>query len=782
MSMAELASAMPTSGGLYFWTYAFSSPRWRKILCWIVGYANTIGNVAAVASIDWGCAIQLMATVTIASPDFSPSSAQLFGVYTGIVLSHGVLCCLGTTVLARLQTVYIILNVLLCMVVIIVLPITTPTEYRNTVSFALGEFTNFNGWPNGFAFILSFLAPLWTICSFDASVHIAEESSNASVAVPWGIVNAISVAGLLGWAINMVLAFCMGTDLEALYDSDQPMALIFLNSFGRNATLGLWIVVVLVQYMMGSSMLLGASRQTFAFSRDGALPFSGWLYQISSYTQTPINSVWYDAILAIVMGLLVFAGDQAINAAFALSVTGLYVAYAIPIVARFWGENDFKPGPSPRRASNSSNLTLHVFSSGSFLTLTASMATQGSGSDQAQPIHPSLLSKLDPQYIQFHSKHIVNLVPPHTLPWDPAIRNAPAVPGGSEPLPVGKIQDFDVGKTKVRAYTPEGNAPEGGWNTFIFFHGGGVDGWYYQQRSVVHHQHVWANCVVVSVHYRLAPEEPYPAAIEDAVDALVWVYREGPAALNINPKRIAVGGSSSGGNLATILAIKAKYLPEPIPLIFQLLIVPVTDNTASVATRWASNKDTVWLTPDRMNWFKRNYLPNEEDWTKWDASPIFATREMLEGLPPAWIAVAELDILCDEGVAYAERLREAGVKTEVEVYKGAPHPIMAMDVSDAAVALKKAFDSASGDNPRQPIVEHSSRIDSRWSSPYHTKGQGDLSTRDDGPELYSPPIHLYFPELLGQRTPLLSPRSPENRWTPVRKIRDKMSTSCLGRL
>lgn len=136
---------------------------------------------------------------------------------------------------------------------------------------------------------------------------------------------------------------------------------------------------------------------------------------------------------------------------------------------------------------------------------------------------------------------------------------------------------------------------------------------------------------------------------------------------------------NSGGNLATILAIKAKYLEEPIPIIFQLLIVPVTDNTASTKTRWATNKDTVWLTPGRMDWFKRNYLPNEDDWTKWDASPIFATRDMLEGLPPAWVAVAEMDILCDEGVAYAEKLTQVGVETEVVVYKGAPHPIMAMD-------------------------------------------------------------------------------------------------------
>lgn len=122
--------------------------------------------------------------------------------------------------------------------------------------------------------------------SFDSSVHISEEASNAAVAVPWGIVGAIAIAGVLGTgqfprsnvasayadthaAINIALAFCMGTDLQGLYDSDQPMADIFVQSFGRNATLGIWAIVVIVQYMMGSSMLLSASRQTFAFSRDG---------------------------------------------------------------------------------------------------------------------------------------------------------------------------------------------------------------------------------------------------------------------------------------------------------------------------------------------------------------------------------------------------------------------------------------------------------------------------------------------------------------------------------
>jgi len=140
-----------------------------------------------------------------------------------------------------------------------------------------------NGWPHGFAFILSFLAPLWTICesffrriardlnvnlgSFDSSVHISEEATNAATVVPWAIVYAIGIAGVLGWgtlvnwallrqmltfflAINMVLAFCMGSDIQSLLDSDQPMAQIFHNSFGQKPTLAIWAIVVVVQYVL----------------------------------------------------------------------------------------------------------------------------------------------------------------------------------------------------------------------------------------------------------------------------------------------------------------------------------------------------------------------------------------------------------------------------------------------------------------------------------------------------------------------------------------------------
>ncbi|KAF5373468.1 hypothetical protein D9615_009421 [Tricholomella constricta] len=307
-----------------------------------------------------------------------------------------------------------------------------------------------------------------------------------------------------------------------------------------------------------------------------------------------------------------------------------------------------------------------------------------------QPLHPSFISRLDPEYIAFHNSTLQYITPPHTLPWDPALRNAPAVPGASPPLDVAKTQDFDIVHTRVRAFTPFGETPHGGWPALLYFHGGGWTlGNISSETSFATNMAVRAKSVVVSVDYRLAPENPYPAAVDDAIDALQWLVRSGAQELGINTDRIAVGGSSSGGNLAAVLALKAPSLSPPIPLTFQLLIVPVTDNTiplidASAPSTWATNAHTPWLSPARMAWFRTNYLPRPSDQHDWAASPLLAPRALLAAAPRAWVGVCECDGLCGEGLAYAASLREAGVQAETRVYEGAPHPVMAMDEPRAA--------------------------------------------------------------------------------------------------
>lgn len=182
---------------------------------------------------------------------------------------------------------------------------------------------------------------------------------------------------------------------------------------------------------------------------------------------------------------------------------------------------------------------------------------------------------------------------------------------------------------------------------------------------------------------------------------MLWIVKNGGTDLKADSSRFAVGGSSrqvyynvlltrssltiliSGANLAAVLTHKAVACNPPISLTFQLLIVPVMDNTADVEGHaypsWHENRNTPALDHGRMLWFRNYYLPNEEDRKKWDASPIFAPDESFAKVPDAWIAVAELDILRDEGTAYAKKMRDAGREVEVKVYERAPHPIMAMD-------------------------------------------------------------------------------------------------------
>ncbi|KAJ7578716.1 amino acid/polyamine transporter I [Mycena floridula] len=348
LAMAELGSAAPTSGGLYYWTFKYSSPRYRNVLCWIVGYTNMVAYVAGVAGVDYGCAVQILAAASISSDlTYAPTVAHTYGVYVALLISHGILASLATKIIARMQIFFIVMNVALCLIVIIGLPASTPSEFKNTASFALGGFENLTSWPSGFAFILSFLAPLWTVSGFDASVHISEEAVNANIAVPVTIMFATVISSILGWAINMAIVFCMGQDIESILSSPigQPMSVILLNSFGKRGTLAIWSLIIVTQYMIGVVILTVSSRQNFALSRDGVLPFSRLLYRINKFSGTPVNCVWLSATLAALLGLLAFAGPAAIGAIFTIGIVAQYLSDSIPIAARFLGKNDYKPGP-----------------------------------------------------------------------------------------------------------------------------------------------------------------------------------------------------------------------------------------------------------------------------------------------------------------------------------------------------------------------------------------------------------------------------------------------------
>ena len=191
--------------------------------------------------------------------------------------------------------------------------------------------------------------------------------------------------------------------------------------------------------------------------------------------------------------------------------------------------------------------------------------------------------------------------------------------------------------------------------------------------------------------------------MHDCWEALAWLKGDGAKLLNLDLSKVAVGGSSAGGNLAAIMTHKALAEPALVPsIMFQALVVPVTDNTASTASHasYKENEFTAALPADKMLWYRRHYLPDESTWSHPEASPAYYPDSNFDKLPPAFVGVAQLDVLRSEGELYAQRLNAAGVSADVKVYEGMPHPFMAMDgvltkgkklVADIGQALKLAY-------------------------------------------------------------------------------------------
>lgn len=310
---------------------------------------------------------------------------------------------------------------------------------------------------------------------------------------------------------------------------------------------------------------------------------------------------------------------------------------------------------------------------------------------QAQPpypLHESVKDKLHPEYVAFYNKYLINAQQVHYQPVAASRVGGKIIPGGSDPLPVGKTQDLAIQRqesegpdVQIRCFTPEGNPPANGWPVMIYYHGGGwVLGNIATENAVCTNMCVRAKCVVITTDYRLAPENPWPAAVHDSWETVLWLFGQGKSLLSADVSKVAIGGSSAGGNLAAVMTNKALTRND-ISFRLQLLVVPVTDNTASVTSNptYKSCENTAALPAEKMLWYRRHYLPNEADWSKPEASPIFYPEENFKHLPPAVVIVGGLDVLRHEGEEYARKLRDAGVKAEVNVMEGMPHPFLAMD-------------------------------------------------------------------------------------------------------
>lgn len=246
---------------------------------------------------------------------------------------------------------------------------------------------------------------------------------------------------------------------------------------------------------------------------------------------------------------------------------------------------------------------------------------------------------------------------------------------------VSSVEERTIQGVGCQIVVPFGELP---MPALIWFHGGGgVFGRASQFESVARDLAFYSGCMVVSVDYRLAPENPFPAAVEDAVAVTQWVLAEGDA-IGIDPTRVAVGGDFAGGNLAAVVALQVAGL------VHQLLVYPPTDATMSQPS-FKSMGEGYYLTAAEMRWFSKLYFPAGDPRDP-RVSPLLADDATLGRTCPAHIITAGHDPLHDDGSVYADRLKLCGVPTTYEDYPGQMHAFFTMGylLPEGAAALRKA--------------------------------------------------------------------------------------------
>ncbi|MDI3384966.1 amino acid permease [Streptomyces sp. B-S-A8] len=338
LALAEVTSAYPTSGALYYMADRLGGRRWG----WYTGWLNLLGLLGAIAGIDYGAALFTGALLDLQF-GFQATPGSTFVIFLCILLLHALLNLFNVRLVSLLNSISVwwhVAGVALIVGVLIIAP-----DSHRTPGEVFGHFVNDTGWSNPlYVAAIGLLLAQYTFSGYDASAHLSEETSNASVSAARGIVRAIWASWIAGFVLLAGLTFAI-QDYEKTAAADVPPAQIMIDAVGTTGATGLLLVVIVAQLFCGNAEVAAASRMVFAFSRDKALPGSALWRRVSPRTQTPVPAVWLSVGLAALIAAPSLYSATAYGAVTAINVIGITPAYAIPIFLRLRAGDRFTPGP-----------------------------------------------------------------------------------------------------------------------------------------------------------------------------------------------------------------------------------------------------------------------------------------------------------------------------------------------------------------------------------------------------------------------------------------------------
>jgi amino acid transporter len=320
--MAELASALPTSGAMYHWSCRLGGKGWG----WFTAWFNIIGQIAAIAGIDYGCALFVTPLIGLKA-----TTQNLLTVYAVILLSHALINHFGIRLVAWLNDFSVTVHIVGVIVIVGALLIFAP---KQPASFFFARITsNEDGWPYWWAFIIGLLQAMWTYTGYDASASVSEETVDPRRRAPWGMVMAVAVSSVVGYLLLIALTLSINNIYVTLNTDTPAVIAILVVALGARAGNAFSALAAMAMWFCGLSAVTWSSRVIWAFARDEGLPASGLWKRVSNKHSTPVYTIWLCAVAAFLAA--VYSGAYAVVTS--ISTIGLYISYVIPVFLHLRG-------------------------------------------------------------------------------------------------------------------------------------------------------------------------------------------------------------------------------------------------------------------------------------------------------------------------------------------------------------------------------------------------------------------------------------------------------------
>lgn len=331
--ISELVSLAPIAGGQYYWVYMLAPPRWKVFCSYIIGWLTSLAWVATIAieTIFAGTILQGLVILNYSEPTYEPKqwhgtllawAITAFAIFINVILPG---------LLPKIEIAVIVLHISAFIGVVTTLWVMTPVKHDAHFVFATA--LNEGNWPTqGLSYCVGFLGNVALFVGADASVHMAEEVSNAAKTIPRAIIGSMCINGAVGFVMMITILFCLG-DVESVLGTatGYPFIQIFYDSTNSYAGATVMVAIVLaLTWMCATGIITTASRMTWSFARDRGTPFAGFLSKVSHKRRIPVAACLTACFLAALLTLIYVGSYTAFNDVVSLTITGFYSSYFLP--------------------------------------------------------------------------------------------------------------------------------------------------------------------------------------------------------------------------------------------------------------------------------------------------------------------------------------------------------------------------------------------------------------------------------------------------------------------